>query len=92
MSSDIFPYLPSSGIEYDPGIVDWDKLSTYTGVDDYNVMFEARHGRGAIDSVPVPSERVPTTSPVVMPISTTSMGINKNVMIRARPKHTPDSE
>ena len=52
-NSDVFPYLPFSGIEYDPEIVDQDKLSTYTGLNDYDTLFEARHGRGAIDSVPI---------------------------------------
>ena len=91
-NSDIFPYLPSSGIEYDPGIMDQDKLSTYTGLNDYDTLFEARHGRGAIDSVPISGERVPTTSPVAMPILPTSMGVTKNTMIGVRPKHDPDSE
>ena len=50
-NSDILPYLPSSGIEYDPRSVDQDKLSTYTSLNDYDTLFEARHGRGAIDSV-----------------------------------------
>ena len=36
VNSDIFPYLPSSGIEYDPRIVDQDKLSTFTSQDDYD--------------------------------------------------------
>ena len=91
-NSDIFPYLPSSGIEYDPRIVDQDKLSTYTSLDDYDTLFEPRHGREAIDSVPISGERVPATSPVVIPISTTSMGVTKNIMTGARPKYTPDSE
>ena len=89
---DIFPYLPSSGIEYDPGIIDQDKLSTYTGLDNYDTLFEARHGRGAIDSVFISGVRVPTTSPAAMPILTTSMGVTGNIMVGARPKHTLDIE
>ena len=77
----IFPYLPSSGIEYDPGIVDQDKLCTYTGLNDYDTLFEARHGRGATDSEPISGKRVPATSPVVVPILTTSMGVTENIMI-----------
>ena len=38
-NSDIFSYLPSSGIEYDPTIVDQEKLSTYTSLDDYDTLF-----------------------------------------------------
>ena len=33
-NSDVFPYLPSSGIEYNPGVFEQDRLSTYTGLDD----------------------------------------------------------
>ena len=69
-----------------------DKLSTYTGLDDYDILFKARHGRGTIDSVPISDERVPTTSSVVIPNTTSSMGVTKNVMIGARPTHAPDSE
>ena len=68
------------------------KLSTYTGFDDYDILFEARHGRGAIDSVLISDERVPTTSSVAIPNTTSSMGVIKNVIIVARPKHAPDSE
>ena len=60
-NSGIFPYLPSSGIEYDPRIVNPNKLSTFTSLDDYDILFEARHGRGVIDSVPISGERVPAT-------------------------------
>ena len=90
VSSDVFPYLPSSGIEYNPGVMEQDKLSTYTGFNDYDILFEI-DCRGAIDSVPISDERVPTTS-VVIPNMTSSMGLTKNVMIGARPKHAPDSE
>ena len=91
VNSDIPPYLPFSGIEYDPRSVDQDKLSTYTSLDDYDTLFEARHGRGAIDSVTISGERVPATSPVVIPTLATSMGVTENIMTGARPKHTPDS-
>ena len=46
-NSDIFPYLPSSGMEYNPRVVEHDKLSTFTSLDDYDTLFEARHGRGS---------------------------------------------
>ena len=75
--SDIFPYLPSSGIEYDPRIVDRDKLSTFTSLDDYDTLFDDRHGRGAMDSVPISDERVPATSPVAIPVPTVNMGVTK---------------
>ena len=88
-NSDIFPYLPSSGIEYDPRSVDQDKLFTYTSLDDYDTLFEVRHGRGAIDSVTISCERVPATSPVVIPTLTISMGVTKNIMTGARTKTNP---
>ena len=90
-NSDILPYLPSSGIEYDPRSVNQDKLSTYTSLDDYDTLFEAGHGRGAIDSVTISGERVPATPPVVIPTLATSMGVTENIMTGARPRHTPDS-
>ena len=91
-TSDIFPYLPSSGIEYDPRIMDQDKLSTYTSLDDYDTLFQARHDRGAINSVPILDERVPAIFPVAIPISTTNIGVTKNIMTGARPKHTSACE
>ena len=51
-NSDVFPYLPSGGIEYYPRVFEQDRLSTYTGLNDYDTLFEARHGRRAIDSMP----------------------------------------
>ena len=90
-NSDIFPYLPPSGIEYNPRVVDQDKLSTYTSLDDYDTLFEARHGRRGIDSVPISGERVPATSPVAIPNLTPSMGATKSIMTGARQNHTPDS-
>ena len=47
-NSDVFPYLSSSGIEYNPRVFEQDRLPTYTDLDDYDTLFEARHGRGAI--------------------------------------------
>ena len=67
-NSDILPYLPSSSIEYDYRGVDQDKLSTYTSHDDYDALFEARHGRGAIDNVTITGEKVSVTSPVMFPL------------------------
>ena len=88
---DVFPYLPSSGIEYNPGVFEQDRLSTYTGLNDYDTLFEARHGGGTIDSVPKSDEGVLVASSMVMPTTTSSMGMTENLMIGARPKHTPDS-
>ena len=35
------------GTDCHPGISETDKVSTYTGLDDYDTLFAARHGRGA---------------------------------------------
>ena len=72
--------------------MDPDKLSTFTSLDDYDTLFDARHGRDAIDSVPISDGRVPTTSLVAMPISTTNMGVTENIMTGAGLKHTFDNE
>ena len=45
-------YMPSGGIEYHPIVSELDRLSTYTGMDDYDTLFEARHGRGVLDHMP----------------------------------------
>ena len=50
-------YIPLGGIEYHPVISESDRLSTYMGLDDYDTLFEARHGRGALDHVPRTSGR-----------------------------------
>ena len=54
------------GTDYHPDISETDKMSTYTGLDDYDTLFAARHGRGALDPVPRTREQM---------IMTTSMGI-----------------
>ena len=45
-------YISSGSIEYHPVVSESDKRSTYTGLDDYDTLFEARHGRGALDHMP----------------------------------------
>ena len=37
------------GNEYHPNVSELDGVSTYTGLDDYDTLFAARHGRGALD-------------------------------------------
>ena len=50
-------YIPPGGIEYHPVVSESDRLSMYTGLDDYDTLFEARHGRGALDHMPRTSGR-----------------------------------
>ena len=90
-NSDVFPYLSSSGIEYNPGVFEQDRLSTYTGLDDYQTLFEARHGRGAIHSMSKSDEGALVASSMVMPTTTSSVGMTENLMVGTRPKHTPDN-
>ena len=55
-----------SGTIYHPEITETDRVSTYTGLDDYDTLFAARNGRGALDPVPRVSEQM---------IMMTSLGI-----------------
>ena len=59
------------GTDYHPDITKTDKVCTYTGLDDYDTLFAARHGRGALDPVPRMSEQM---------IMTTSMGTTPPTM------------
>ena len=78
-------YLPSGGIEYHPVVLESDRLSTYTGLDDYDTLFDARHGRGALDHMPRTSEEVITTSSMGMTSATLSVGVMENPMVEVRP-------
>ena len=49
--------VPSGGVKYHPVTTESDGLSTYMGLDDYDTLFEAGHGRGAVDNVPRTSGR-----------------------------------
>ena len=75
------------GTDYHPDITETDKVSTYTGLDDYDTLFAARHGRGALDPVPRMSEQmIMTTSMGIMP-PTMSMGLMVNPLERVMPTH-----
>ena len=50
------------GTDYHSEITETDRVSTFTGLDDYDILFVARHGRGALDPVPKIGEQVTTTS------------------------------
>ena len=52
--------VPLGGINYPPVAAE---PGIYTGLhDDYETLFEARHGRGALDPAPVTSQEVVSTS------------------------------
>ena len=40
------------GMDYHAEITETDRVSTFTGLDDYDTLFAAKHGRGALDLVP----------------------------------------
>ena len=63
------PYVDQSehtvnigGTDYHSEITETDRVSTYTGLDDYDTLFVDRHGRGALDPVPKVGEQITTTS------------------------------
>ena len=68
-------------------------LSAYTRLDDYDAMFEARHGRGAVDNnLMTTSGMVSTTFPITLPSQAESVSIgatNKDSMTRQIPTYTP---
>ena len=39
-------------IDYHSEITETDKVSTFMGLDDYDTLFAAKHGTGALDLVP----------------------------------------
>ena len=65
----VTPYVDPSehtvnivGTDYHSEIAETDRVSTFTGLDDYDTLFAARHGRGALDPVPKVNEQITTTS------------------------------
>ena len=55
------------GTDYHSEITETDRVSTFTGLDDYETLFAARHGRGALDPVPRVSEQMITTTSLGIP-------------------------
>ena len=65
----ITPYVDPSehtvnigGSDYHFEITETDRVSTFTGLDDYDTLFAARHGRGALGPIPKVGEQMTTTS------------------------------
>ena len=56
-----------AGTDYHSEITEMDRVSTFTGLDDYDTLFAARHGRGALDPVPKGGEQITTTSVGIPP-------------------------
>ena len=69
----VTPYVDPSehtvnigGTDYHSEITETDRVSTFPGLDDYDTLFAARYGRGALDPIPRVSEQM---------MATTSLGI-----------------
>ena len=75
------------GTDYHPDISETDKVSTYTGLDDYDTLFAARHGRGALDPVPRMSEEMIMTTSMGIMSPTVSSGLMVNPLERVTPAH-----
>ena len=89
----VTPYVDPSehtvnigGTDYHPELPEIDKVSTYTGLDDYDTLFAARHGRGALDPVPRASEQMimMTSLGTTPPVNGTEL---VNPMERVMPTH-----
>ena len=83
-----------SGTDYHPEITETDEVSTYTGLDDYDTLFAAKHGRGALDPVPRMNEQLITTTSVGIMPPTMSTGLMTNPLERVMSTHdiTPPSQ
>ena len=53
------------GTDYCSVVMETDRVSTYTGLGDYDTLFGARHGRGALDPVPHVSKQISATTSVI---------------------------
>ena len=84
------------GIGYHPVVSEIDRISTYTGLDDYDTLFEARHGRGALDHVTRKSEEMIITSSVGITPTALSAGFMVNLLDKVKPaidiEHTSQRE
>ena len=65
-------------------VAESDRIMTYTGLDDYDTLFEAGHGRGALDHVPRKCEEKFTSS---MGITPTTLGYG--LMVQSKDKEKP---
>ena len=62
-----------------------DRVSTYTRLDDYDTLFEARHGRGALDHAPRKSKEMIITSSMGITPTTMSAGFMVNPLDKVKP-------
>ena len=69
--------------DYHPNASEIDRVSTYTRLDDYDTLFAARHGRGALDQVPTMSGQMVMTSSMGITPITLGAGLMVNPLNRA---------
>ena len=56
--------------DYHSVITEMDRMLTYMGLDDYDTLFAARHGRGALDPIPkVDEQKSATMLDIPIPIA-----------------------
>ena len=75
------------GTDYHPTVSETDKVPTYTRLDDYDTLFAARHGRGALDPVPRMSEQMIMTTSMGITPPIVSKGLTVNPLERVMPTH-----
>ena len=73
------------GNKYHPNISELDRVSTYIGLDDYDTLFAARHGRGALDPAPRMSEQMIMTSSMGITPTTLNKGLMVNPLDKVKP-------
>ena len=56
------------GTDYHSEITETDRVLTFTGLDDYETLFAARHGRGALDPVTKIGEQKSMTTSGIPPL------------------------
>ena len=69
--------------DYHPNVSEIDRVSTYTRLDNYDTLFAARHGRGALDQVPTTSGQMIMTSSMGITPITLGAGLMVNPLNRA---------
>ena len=74
-----------SGNDYHPNVSELDRVYTYTGLDDYDTLFAARHGRGALDQVLRMSEQMIMTSSMGITPTTLNTGLMVNPLDKVKP-------
>ena len=80
------------GTDYHPNASEMDRVSTNTGLDDYDTLFAARHGRGALDPIPRMSEQIKMTTYMGITPPTASRGLMINPLKWVTPAHSSQRE